>query len=480
MGAIHQEIAALEPGTHACFPYVSPHEHRSVVAAFLREGLRRGERCLYAAGAAAREAVSDQLVELGTPLARARAEGALVMLDVDEGYPRGAAFDPDQQVKVLAALIDAARDEGFNGFRGVGEAPSRDPGVPPEHLMRYEAAATDVLRDKRALGLCVFDRRRTAPDKLLGILRSHPLAILGGHVCGNPFCDPPAYLLGRVGEERKLDWMINQILASAQSREFDRAVNDALLREATSLAAQSHRLSDRLEDVRRAVDARDLLCGMLARRLRGGVARIASRLEALQVDRRLAAAHSELEAGREDVEGLLSLASQIESVAAFNEMHGELAPERLDLAAIARTAVASFAAAQAGRAPADVNLHCTDEVWGRWDRRRVGEVVTGLLSVAGEHGWGSPLEARVECLGDSARLTVRFHAVDVDPKAGAPGLAGGRASPSCATYDGLGIELWTTRELVRLMGGTFGVSSYADGRVNFTADLPRGEPAAPT
>ena len=37
MGAIHQEIAALEPGTHACFPYVSPEEHRSVVAAFLRE-----------------------------------------------------------------------------------------------------------------------------------------------------------------------------------------------------------------------------------------------------------------------------------------------------------------------------------------------------------------------------------------------------------------------------------------------------------
>jgi signal transduction histidine kinase len=472
MGAIQQEIAGLEPGTHACLPYVSAHEHRSIVAIFLREGLRRGERCVYVSEAPAREAVSAQLAELGTPVARARAQGALVMLDVDDIYPREVDFDPDRQIQLLGSLIDAARAEGFNGFRGVGEAPREGfPNLSHGSMLRYEAAASDLLRAKRALGLCVYDRRSTDADTMVSILRCHPQAILAGRVCGNPFCDPPAYLLGRVGEDRKLDWMINQILGGEQSRQFDQAVNDALLREATSLAAQSHRLRDRLEDVHRAVDARDLLCGMLARRLRAGVTRVASWLESLQGDRRIDAARGELEAGREDVEALLSLASQIESVAAFNEMHGELAPEPVDLAAAVQAAVAIFTA-QADRAPVEVTLQCTDAVWGRWDRRRVSEVVSGLLAVACEHGWSSALEARVEELGDNARLSVRFHAVDFDPKAGAPGLAGGRA-PSSA-YDHLGIELWTTRELVRVMGGTFGVSSYADGRVTFTVDLPRG------
>src|SRR5438045_7011837 len=106
MGAIHQEIAGLEPGTHACFPYVSPHEHRSIVAAFLREGLRRGERCLYVAGAPARDAVSEQLVELGTAVTEARAQGALVFLDVDQVYSRGPDFDPARQAQVLESLID--------------------------------------------------------------------------------------------------------------------------------------------------------------------------------------------------------------------------------------------------------------------------------------------------------------------------------------------------------------------------------------
>jgi hypothetical protein len=480
MGAIHQEIAGLEPGTHVCFPYVSPTEHRSIVAAFLREGLRRGERCLYVAGTSARESVSAQLAELGTPVGEARARGALVMMDTAQVYPPGPAFDPERQVQVLESLIDGARAEGFSGFRGVGEAPTdvRER-YPREPLLRYEAAASDVLRNKGALGLCVYDRRHTDADTMVNILRTHPIAILGGRVCGNPFCDPPAYLLGRVGEERKLDWMINQILASEQARQFDRAINEALLREATSLAAQSHRLRDRLEDLRRAVDARDLLCGMLARRLRGGVARIAARLESLHEDRRCEGVRGELESGREDIEGLLDLAAQIESVAAFNDTRGDLVPERVDLGTISRQAVEAIAT-RGDCPPVEIHLRSPEPVWGQWDRRRLEEAVSGLLAVACEHGWSSPLEAQVEALGDTARLTVRFHAVDVDPNAGAPGLAGYRPLPpdssAASAFDRLGIELWTTRELVRVMGGTFGVSSYADGRVIFTVDLPGGEP----
>src|SRR4051812_9568679 len=341
MGAIEQDIAGLEPGTHACFPYVSPQEHRKVVGAFLREGLRRGERCLYAADPVSWDAVAIHLAEMGTPVAEARATGALVLVDLEQVYPTTAGFDPDEQARRLGALIDEARAAGFTGFRVVGEASPAGGAPAREPLIRYEAAVSDVWRAKRALGLCVYDRRHTDPDLLVGVLRSHPQAILGGRVCGNPFCDPPAYLLGRVGEERKLVWMINQILAGEQARQFDRAVNEALLREATSLAAQSHRLRDRLEEVRRALDARDLLCAMLARRLRSGVARVAGRLEALQSDPRLVPARGELEAGREDVEALSSLAGQIESAAAFSEKNTQLAPEPLDLADVARVAIAS-------------------------------------------------------------------------------------------------------------------------------------------
>jgi hypothetical protein len=182
-------------------------------------------------------------------------------------------------------------------------------------------------------------------------------------------------------------------------------------------------------------------------------------------------ARAAIEGGHDDLEELRELAKHIDGIAAFTAMHGSLRPERMNLVETTREAVGTFLA---GPDHAQVDLHFTapNAILGTWDRRRVAEMVSSLLGAASEHGWGMPLEMRVEELGDMARLTVRFHALEVDPIAGAPGLSGGHG-PRASEYDRLGMELWTTRELVRLMGGTFGVSSFADGQVAFTVELPR-------
>lgn len=472
MSAIHQEIAGLEPGAHICLPYVSTDDHESAVAAFVRGGLRRGERCLYIGSLAAREGIAKRLNDEGIPVSRALQDRALILLDVADVYARNTPFDAAHQTRVLEALIDAARADGFNGFRGVQEPPiDADHHIDPHALTQYEAAATEVLHAKQALALCPYERRRTDPGALVGILRSHPLAVLGGRLCVNPFCDPPAYLRGQVGEAQRLDWMINQILASEQSRRYDHAVNDALLREATSLAAKVQRINSQAEDLQRAVEARDLLWGVVARRLRAPVDRLADRIDALLGDERLRLARAAIEGGHDDLAELRELAGRIDGIAAFTAMHGAVRPERMDLVETTRAALGTFQA-DPGRQPVDVHFRAPATILGCWDRRRVGEMIGTLLTAAGEHGWGTPVELKLEELGELARLTLRFHALEVDPIAGAPGLGGGHA-PLASGYDRLGMELWTTRELVRLMGGTFGVSSFADAQVAFTVELPR-------
>jgi signal transduction histidine kinase len=472
MGAIHQEIAGLEPGAHICLPYVTAEDHETAVTAFVRGGLRRGERCLYIGSPPARQGIAKRLNDEGIPVGRALEDRALILLDTADVYGRGTTFDPAHQARVLEALIDAARADGFNGFRGVEEPPEGlDELVDPLALLQYEAAASEVLHSKQALALCPYDRRRTAPGTMVGVLRSHPMAILGGRLCTNPFCDPPAYLRGQVGEAQRLDWMINQIIASEQSRRYDQAVNDALLREATSLAGKVQRISGQAEDLRRAVEARDLLLGAMSRRLRAPVDRLAAKIDALLNDERLRLARSAIEGGNDDLDELRELAERIDGIAAFTAMHGSLRPERMDLVETTRAALAAFQS-EGGRQQVDIRLSAPAAILGVWDRRRVGEMIASLLTAACEHGWGTPLELRVEELGELARLTLRFHALEVDPIAGAPGLGGGHA-PLPPSYDRLGMELWTTRELVRLMGGTFGVSSFADAQVAFTVELPR-------
>jgi hypothetical protein len=477
MSAIHQEIAGLEPGAHICLPFVSAEDRESAVAAFVRAGLRRGERCLYIGSAAARDGIARRLNDEGLPVSRALEDRALVLLDLADVYGRRAGFDATHQIKVLEALIDAARADGFNGFRGVEEAPEGlDRDIDPEALLQYEAAATEVLQAKQALALCPYDRRHTAPSTIIGVLRSHPLAVLGGRLCANTLCDPPAYLRGQVGEAQRLDWMINQIIAHEQARRYDQAVNEALLREATSLAARAQQVDGQNEDLQRAVDARDQLLGVVSRRLRSPIDRLAQKLDALLADDRLRLVRAAVEAGNEEVEELRALAERIEGIAAFTAMHGGLRPERMDLVEATRAALVTFAG-DAAHQHVDVRLATPPALQGTWDRRRVAEMIGSLLEAASEHGWGTPFDLRIEELGSLARVTLRFHALEVDPMAGAPGLGRGRG-PLAAGFDRLGMELWTTRELVRLMGGTFGVSSFADARVAFTVELPR-EPEHP-
>jgi hypothetical protein len=86
MGAIHQEIAGLEPGAHICLPYVSTDDHESAVTAFVRGGLRRGERCLYIGSQQARDGIAKRLHEEGIPVSRALEDRALILLDLADVY----------------------------------------------------------------------------------------------------------------------------------------------------------------------------------------------------------------------------------------------------------------------------------------------------------------------------------------------------------------------------------------------------------
>ena len=56
-------------------------------------------------------------------------------------------------------------------------------------------------------------------------------------------------------------------------------------------------------------------------------------------------------------------------------------------------------------------------------------------------------------------------------------LAYGLAGES--DYERLAVKLWSAREIVRMMGGTLGISTWADARVVFTLDLPKSASPLP-
>ncbi|HVV48086.1 MAG TPA: PAS domain-containing sensor histidine kinase [Polyangia bacterium] len=114
---------------------------------------------------------------------------------------------------------------------------------------------------------------------------------------------------------------------------------------------------------------------------------------------------------------------------------------------------------------------------GRWDRERLEQVVSNLISNAVKYGGGQPIEVAVRAAAGGGRLTVRDRGLGIAPED--QGRIFGRferAVPS-GNYGGIGLGLWIVKQLVGVFGGAVGVESEPGAGSVFTVELPYEAPA---
>ena len=152
--------------------------------------------------------------------------------------------------------------------------------------------------------------------------------------------------------------------------------------------------------------------------------------------------------------------------------HIDLVREDVDLAEVAREVCTRFERELAA-ARSELAVHVAPAV-GRWDRLRLEQVATNLLSNAIRYGAGRPIELRVEADRGSARLIVRDQGVGIAEHdldrifQRFERVSGSRNS------GGLGIGLWLVRTICRALGGSIEVWSRPGHGSTFTVTLPRG------
>jgi len=191
-------IADLKPGDHLCCIYETEKEHRVVLTPFLRQGLERGEKVLYIVDARTTKAILGYLQDGGLDAEPYLADGQLAILTRDDTYMPEGIFDPERMVALLRAEAERALDEGYPALRVTGEMTWALRGLPSsEWLIEYETRLKEFFPGSKCMGLCQYDRRRFDPAVLLGVLHTHPTAIIGTEVYDNFYYIPPTELLGR-------------------------------------------------------------------------------------------------------------------------------------------------------------------------------------------------------------------------------------------------------------------------------------------
>jgi hypothetical protein len=208
--SVHAASDSAHRGRHVCLPFETESEKEEAVLSFIHEGLAHGRRCLFVGTRAEYERVGLQLEAEGICSLRAESRGALIFSTPEEEYLVNGIFDPNAVLARADRYVREALADGFTGLCATGELMN----VPSDEVWReivwYEAQINENFARLPFTGLCRYPRTVVPANRVRDVLRTHPVAVVRGETCDNPFYERPALALSDDARAR-LDWQLRQL-----------------------------------------------------------------------------------------------------------------------------------------------------------------------------------------------------------------------------------------------------------------------------
>ncbi|WP_320443097.1 MEDS domain-containing protein [Halosolutus halophilus] len=196
---------------HFALIYDSREEQLAAAIPFIRQGLERGERCLYITHENSRDEIVAAMRAFDIDVDAALASGQLSVHDEDETYLRNGTFDADETIEFIDAAIAEATEE-YEALRVTGEMSSvlrEDPDC--EELVKCEAKANYLFDDVDGLALCQYSRERFPPEVIRDVISTHPLLVHDSRVSHNVYYTPPEEFFSPEKSEREVDRLLGTL-----------------------------------------------------------------------------------------------------------------------------------------------------------------------------------------------------------------------------------------------------------------------------
>jgi len=248
-------------------------------------------------------------------------------------------------------------------------------------------------------------------------------------------------------------------------------------------------LEDRLEleasaqlcgEAQEAVRARDEFLSVVSHELKTPLCALALSLQtlALRAQSGPSAAPSleelaaKAESANQVVQRILRLMDEMLDVSRITGGRFNLNLERLDLAVFVGELL-ERSREELERAGCAIEFRAENGTSGRWDRLRIEQIVSNLLSNAMKYGRGKPIEVSLTSNEHAARLSVRDWGIGIPVEEQARIFERFERAVSARIYTGFGLGLWIVRQIVDAMGGSIHVQSQPGRGSLFTVTIPR-------
>jgi signal transduction histidine kinase len=235
-----------------------------------------------------------------------------------------------------------------------------------------------------------------------------------------------------------------------------------------ALALENARLYREAED---AVRIRDEFLSIASHELRTPLNPLGLALDSLLRATTDARATEQLTLARRQVTRLTTLVNQLLDVSRLTAGRLVLEREELDLAEVVRDAAHRFEG-EASKAGSTLEVAPNGEIRGAWDRLRIDQIVSNLVSNAIKYGRGKPIRVSVGTKGDRAEVRVADEGIGIARAEQARIFERFERAVSARNYGGLGLGLWIVSLLVEAMGGAIRVESEVDKGSVFVVELP--------
>ena len=240
------------------------------------------------------------------------------------------------------------------------------------------------------------------------------------------------------------------------------------------------------EDLKQAVQARDDFLIVASHELRTPLTTLQLKLEGLRKRSNDAATAcscarscgTELDVTLRQTHRLAKLVHDLLDVARVSAGHLLLETEPLDACAVVREVVERMTE-EATRVGCTLELHTPQEANAgrvRWDRMRIEQVVTNLLSNALKYAAGKPIQVGIYADAAAVTLNVTDHGIGIPAEDVQRIFGRFERAVTTRNYGGLGIGLYVARQIAEAHGGTIRATSEVGVGSTFIVVLPREPP----